>query len=147
MNALPPFERIVDNVKVPPPLSVVLPLMTRYPLLPLPPLSWIAPLLLIVGPATVKVSPSSTIKVLPLARVKSLMPADIFKVTVDTPSTMSTLYVAPVGVPLSGTTPADQSAATLQSPEDPRDQVSVVCPWAAGIWASSAMQAHAAVPE
>ena len=142
MNALPPFERIVDSVRVPPPLSVVLPLRTRYPLPPLPPLSWIAPLLLMVGPLTVRVSLSSIDRVLPLARVRSSIPADIFKVTVDTPSTMSTLK-APFG-----TTSPDQLPATFQSPEDPSDQVSVVWPCAAGKRDSSATtRAHAAVPE
>ena len=80
------------------------------------------------GPTTVSTSPLLTAKVLPEAVVRSLIVAFIFSVTVDTPSTMSTLYVAPEGTPLLGTTPADQSVATLQFPEDPSDQVSVV--WA-----------------
>jgi hypothetical protein len=57
MKALPPLLGLVDSATVPLPLSVVLPLMLRNPLLPAPPFSRIAPLLVTVGPLMVRVSP------------------------------------------------------------------------------------------
>jgi hypothetical protein len=49
------------------------------------------------------------------------------KVTVETPSVMSTLTVDPLGA-----TSPDQLLATLQFPEAPKAQVSVVWAWTAG---------------
>ena len=79
----------MDNV--PAPLSVELPSSTRYALLPPPPLTWMAPALEMVGPSTVSCCPVGITSVLPVPMVRSSMVAARFNVTVDVPSTMSTL--------------------------------------------------------